>query len=278
MDKISVIIPCYNSGRTILKTLQSVFEQTWKNIEIIIVNDGSSDSFTKKVLKNINNVTIINQTNKGLPSARNTGIKNSSGKYLVFLDADDWIENKTIEIMYKSLRKNKTGYVFCDTYLEGANKGKSQKCYNLFEQLFLNHLPYFILINKELLIKVGCYDEKMRLGYEDWELNIRLGKQGYLPKKINQLLFHYNVSASGMLVSISKRKHAYIFKYIKNKHKDLYSISGIFTIFIKWRRRKKNYNFMIYFILYFSYYVMPNLIFNKFFHLLHVSKIKLYGK
>ena len=241
IEKISVVIPCYNSGRTLERTLASVFEQTWKNLEVIVVNDGSTDKLTKTILKSINKAKIINQINKGLPSARNLGANRSTGKYIIFLDADDWLEDNAIEKMYKGLKKTNSDYVFCDSYLEGSKSGKNRKHFNLFEQLFLNHIPYFVLIKKSILLKIGGYDENMTLGYEDWELNLRLGKNGYYPQKINEFLFHYNVSPSGMLNSISKKEHALIANYIKNKHKNLYSFKSMIKIYIEWRKAKQNY-------------------------------------
>ena len=96
MEKVSVIIPCYNSGKTIIETVESIKKQTWSNIDLIIVNDGSDDHLTKKVLSNLTNARIINKKNSGLSSARNEGIKNSKGNFILFLDADDWIEINAI--------------------------------------------------------------------------------------------------------------------------------------------------------------------------------------
>ena len=94
---ISVIIPCFNSGLTVQKSVNSVVNQTWKDKEIILVNDGSTDKLTLFILKELSKIKIlklINQNNLGLSSARNKGIKESNGNYLFFLDADDWIEEK----------------------------------------------------------------------------------------------------------------------------------------------------------------------------------------
>ena len=66
--------------------------------------------------------------------------------------------------------------LFSNIILEGEKFGLYKKKFNFFEQLFINHLPYLVLIKKNTLIQVGCYDEKMKFGYEDWELNIRLVK------------------------------------------------------------------------------------------------------
>ena len=135
IDKISVIIPCYNCGNIVKQAVRSVKTQTWKNIEIIIVNDGSTDENTRKILKEMKDVYVINQINKGLPSARNAGIRKSTGKYIAFLDSDDWIENNAIELMYKFLKKNNSSFVFCNMVLEGDKNKKLKKNYNFFEQL-----------------------------------------------------------------------------------------------------------------------------------------------
>ena len=80
-----------------------MINQTWGNTEIILVNDGSKDQITLDIIKKFESIeilNIINQDNKGLPAARNTGIKNAKGKFLFFLDSDDWIEPETLEYMY----------------------------------------------------------------------------------------------------------------------------------------------------------------------------------
>ena len=257
MEKVSVIIPCYNSGKTIIETVKSIEKQTWSNIDLIIVNDGSDDHLTKKVLSNLTNVRIINKKNAGLSSARNEGIKNSKGNFILFLDADDWIEINAISKMMEFIKKNRANVVFCDTFLEGESQGTRKRYYNFFEQLFVNHIPYCLLIKKEIFKKVGNYDEGMKLGYEDWEFNIRLAKNGLFPKRIKQPLFHYRVTKSGMLNSISKSHHFDIFSYIQRKHKTVYRLNNVFKIYLKWRKKKMNYNTLIYILIYFSSNIFP---------------------
>ena len=171
---ISVIVPCFNSGKTIKRTILSISKQTWFKKEIIIVNDGSTDQFTINTLKELGDqkiVKLINQENKGLASARNKGVNESSGSFLFFLDADDWIEPNGLEKMFLHLMRNKKfGYVFPDIHLEGKRRGFLKKEFNFFEQLFLNQIPYCIFISKENFINYGIYDENMILVYEDWDL------------------------------------------------------------------------------------------------------------
>lgn len=107
--KISVVIPVYNTEPNYIdKAINSVLNQTYKNIEIIVVNDGSTDKATLEYLKTINNpdIKIINQENKGLGGARNTGIENSTGEYIGFLDSDDWLDNNFYEVLYNLCEEN----------------------------------------------------------------------------------------------------------------------------------------------------------------------------
>ena len=87
---VSVIIPCYNHAQFLPDAIRSVQQQTYSPVEIVVVNDGSTDD-TETVAKQFDTVKHIYQTNRGLSAARNTGIEHSSGEFLVFLDADDWL-------------------------------------------------------------------------------------------------------------------------------------------------------------------------------------------
>ena len=252
MEKVSVIIPCYNCGKTIDQTVKSIEKQSWSNIDLIIVNDGSDDDYTIKILPNFTNARIINQKNSGLSSARNKGITNAKGNYVFFLDADDWIEVDTISKMMEFMKKSNSNVIFSDTILEGERQGLRKNNYNFFEQLFVNHIPYCLLIEKELFKKVGNYDEEMKVGYEDWEFNIRLAKAGFFPKRIKQPFFHYRVSEFGMLNSISKNHHFDTFDYIKKKHLEIYTLNYLFKTYLVWRKKKMNYNILLYILIYFA--------------------------
>ena len=107
--KISVIIPVYNTNPEFLqKAINSVLNQTYKNIEVIIVNDGSTDNNTLNFLKTLDNknINIINQENKGLGGARNTGINSATGDYIGFLDADDWLDKNFYEVLLNLCENN----------------------------------------------------------------------------------------------------------------------------------------------------------------------------
>ncbi len=102
---VSVIIPCYNHARFLAESVDSVKQQTYKNVEIIVVDDGSTDD-TKVVSESLPGIRYIYQANRGLSAARNTGFQNSQGDYLVFLDADDYLYPDALRINAEYLQQN----------------------------------------------------------------------------------------------------------------------------------------------------------------------------
>ena len=120
---VSVIIPCFNQGCFINDAVKSVLNSSYQNIEIIIVNDGSTDFLTNEVLKGFNDerIKVINQTNQGVCAARNNGINEANGEFILPLDADDKIAPLYIEKAVKVLHENpKIGIVYCDAESFGA--------------------------------------------------------------------------------------------------------------------------------------------------------------
>lgn len=109
MIEISVIIPIFNAEKTLKRCLDSILNQTFKNFEIICVNDGSQDKsidILKEYKEKDNRIIIIQQENKGVSSARNAGIKIAKGKYITFIDSDDWIEPYTYMSVKQQMNNN----------------------------------------------------------------------------------------------------------------------------------------------------------------------------
>ena len=127
---ISVVVPCFNSGKTIKRTIKSLKNQTWNQKEIIVVNDGSNDQDTIDIINSLEGVRIINQDNLGLSAARNVGAFARRGSFLFFIDSDDWIEKDALELMFNHLKEinsnNKNHYIFSDIVLEGKYPKKNQ--------------------------------------------------------------------------------------------------------------------------------------------------------
>lgn len=126
--KISIIIPTYNAESTINSAINSLLKQYYKNIEIIIIDDGSTDSTVNKVKllqRNDNRIMLICKENTGVSDTRNVGLKNASGDYITFLDADDYVERDMYTKMVSELEKNYADICICSYYeiLNGNKKG-----------------------------------------------------------------------------------------------------------------------------------------------------------
>lgn len=224
---ITVVVPCFNSGSTISRTIESIQSQTHSNIEIIVVNDASNDPETKRVLLNLEKqgCRVLNHDlNRGLPAARNSGFAVSNGDFVLFLDSDDWIESKTIEKMLDAIPFGyKKFFVFCDLVFEGERKGNSIREFRPFSQLVINRLPYCILVPKLVFDYNQLYCEEFRSGLEDWDLNLSLIEASFLPVRVNEYLFHYKVSERGMFASSTGKQYFSIWRMIRTRHPDLYS-------------------------------------------------------
>ena len=131
MPKFSIIIPVYNVEKYLKKCLESIKNQSYKDYEVIIVNDGSTDK-SKDILDEYD-YKVINQKNQGLSVARNNGVKKAKGKYLIFVDSDDYIEKDYVEVLYNNLIKEDADLSCCSLYEvfknEIKNKSKKDKYY-----------------------------------------------------------------------------------------------------------------------------------------------------
>lgn len=278
---VSVIVPCYNSGDTLLRTVNSVFRQTWEKIELIIVNDGSTDKLTIELLDFFSmkpNIIVYSQINRGLASARNNGIRISKGEFILPLDSDDWLDDNAIKIMIDTYKLSKDqSIVFPNIKLEGKRVGLKKTYCNPFEQLFSNQLPYCMLFPKNIINKIEGYDENLNYGLEDWDLNIRLliNKNNFI--KVNKPLFHYWVDSKGMFHSVTSKKFGYIFTQIRDKNPDTYTIVNLLKIMKNSRNIPSNRGLFIYLIQNFIYNCIPVKLFNyTYYAFIHIHQKFLY--
>lgn len=269
MRCVSVIIPCYNSGATICKTVESIKKQTWRDVEIIVVDDGSTDRSTIEILDAMVGIHLVRQRNCGLPAARNAGLDVASGEFVLPLDADDWLDPKAIEAMVEALDKNpRAAFAYTNICLEGELTGKLEKSYNYFEQLFFNQIPYAIMMRRHVWEDSAGYDETMRTGYEDWEFNIRLGSLGQHGVVLPEPLLHYRVSGSGMLLSLSTKAHGELWARIQNKHRGLYQLRKLLFEWQKWRGTPSTYPLGMYFLWLIIHRALPKKLFGLLFKFL----------
>jgi glycosyltransferase involved in cell wall biosynthesis len=222
---VSVVVPCYNGGGFLPQLLGSLARQTFRDFEIVIVDDGSTDAATRVALDALDpSIRVIRQPNKGLSAARNAGIAAARADLVLTLDCDDMFEPPFLTEAVALLRAAPAdvAMVLCHMTLAGAASGFLERHFNRFDLLFSNPIPSGVLLRKAAWQAVGFYDESMRDGYEDWEFYLRLMLRGYRGITVRKPYLIYNVSSQGMLFNQSSGKHAAIWRRIRRKHKTAY--------------------------------------------------------
>lgn len=133
MEKVSIIIPVYNVEKYLPKCLESVLGQTYADLEIICVDDGTPDRSAAVILsytENDGRIKLISQKNQGLSGARNTGVKAATGKYIVFLDGDDWLDTETVETAVSAAEKNNADIVMWGYVREFPDRSDEKKIFD----------------------------------------------------------------------------------------------------------------------------------------------------
>lgn len=204
---VSVVIPCFNQGHFIADAIESVHSSTYLNVEIIVVNDGSTDSETNSFLGKIQGrgVSVIYQDNQGLAGARNTGIQNAKGDFILPLDADNKIRSgfiaKAIEIF---VAQPGISVVYGNAEIFGTKSGKLiPGPFNLQRMMLGNYIDACAMIRKSVFEKVGHYDKMPVMGYEDWDLWLRIGFASERFFYINEIVFDYRMVANSMMRTVN---------------------------------------------------------------------------
>ncbi|MEN6568921.1 MAG: glycosyltransferase family 2 protein [Rikenellaceae bacterium] len=225
---VSIIIPCYNQARYLIKTINSVFNQSYQNWECIIINDGSTDN-TKEIAldltKRDKRVHFINQVNQGVCVARNNAIKKSKGKYILCLDADDLISPNFLVETVKLLEENDDIKVATSTvYFFGRRKGKLvPKSYSLEILLAQNQLVITSLFRRSDFNRIGGFSNSMSEGFEDWDFWIRMIKDGGKIECAEDAIFYYRLLRSSRNSNIDNDKESRLRFKLWDNHKELYS-------------------------------------------------------
>lgn len=238
LPTVSVVVPCYNGGRFLPQLLDSLARQTFRDFEIVIVDDGSTEEATRQALAKLDaSIRVIHQDNKGLSAARNAGIAQARADLVMPLDCDDMIEPPFLAEAMALMRAapSDVAMVLCHKRLAGAASGLLERHFNRFDLLFANPIPSGLLLRKASWLAVGGYDENMREGYEDWEFYVRLMLNGYRGITIPKPYMIYHVSSHGMLFNQSSGKHAAIWRRIRHKHAAAYRPLAMLRL---WRKSR----------------------------------------
>lgn len=242
MARVSVIIPTYNCSQYIAEAIDSVLNQSFLDFELIIVNDGSTDDTEEIISRYLNNpsdkIRYINQENRGLAAARNTGIRRSSGEFIAFLDADDlWLPNKLSAQISVFDQYANVGFVHTNCYGFGGPYGtyvnrfwmNAEQIKNhsglIFWNLFFRKIRITastVMLRRKCLDRIGHFDEALsKLGSEDRDLFLRILWE-YEAVYINEPLAKYRDRSDSMGQNYGKMIKAQ--RYVYDKITKLYEL------------------------------------------------------
>jgi glycosyltransferase involved in cell wall biosynthesis len=226
--RVSVIIPCYNQGEYLDEAVDSVLAQTYQDVEIVVVNDGSTDAATQALLADYRRpkTRVINTANGGLAAARNLAISHSTGAYLCALDADDRLEPSYLSKAVPVLDRDPS-ITFVSSWLrtfgEESREWTPERC-DLPTLLWEDTVLTAALVRREAVLSVGGYDTSMPVqGDEDWDLWLTLVERGHRGVILPEVLFHYRRRAGSMsTVAWYGDGHLPLASYRVAKHRESY--------------------------------------------------------
>lgn len=238
---ISVIIPLYNAENFISETINSVLEQSYKNIEIIIVDDGSKDLSYEKVKEYENpSINLVQQVNKGASAARNHGLKLAKGDFIQYLDADDILHPKKIEYQVNVLKNySELDLVGCKWryFKEDINKSFKTMPFDFSENTYFNKIewlidrPYMIphtwLVSKKLIQLAGSWNENLTLN-DDGEYFYRViaASNGVVMAGEAAMAYYRAGNPNSLSTSRTKASMSSWLESIKSYKKIMFSIAG----------------------------------------------------
>jgi glycosyltransferase involved in cell wall biosynthesis len=234
MPKVSVIIPCYNHGEYLDEAVDSVMAQTFHDYEIIIVNDGSTDEKTISKLANYNrpNTRVIHTPNQGLAMARNNGIREASGEFILPLDADDKVAPEYLGKAVATLNASpETGIVYSLADCFGALHGRwSIPDYSPRGMLLTNLIFCCSMFRKSLWEQTTGYNPNMHKGWEDWDFWLSLIELGCEVHRIPEVLFFYRVSPESMVRSMDRNTRVEMHLQLMRNHPRLFAVRSRFLV------------------------------------------------
>ncbi|MFQ8981618.1 MAG: glycosyltransferase family A protein [Waltera sp.] len=197
MEKVSVIMPCYNDGKYIMEAIDSIVKQTYQNWELIIVDDGSDDEETKRIINEIQNpkIKVFHTEHLRPAGARNYGIQKAEGTYILPVDSDDRIHEEYMEKAVKMIESNpRIGVVYCKAELFGEKSGSWNLPDYSFKHMLLDNIVFVTaLFYKSDWEKVGGFNTSMAQGMEDYDFWLSiLGLEREICQ-IPEALFYYRI-------------------------------------------------------------------------------------
>lgn len=219
MSQVSVVIPCYNAGAFLDEAVQSALAQTWDDLEVVVVDDGSTDPATIALLDNANwpRTRVIRQANAGPSAARNAAIRAATGEFILPLDADDRIDPTYVEKALQVLHaRPEAGIVYCKAEKFGAESGPWQlPVYSMRELAIDNVIFVTSLFRRVDWERVGGFNTQLRHGVEDYDFWVRIVGLGREVVQLDEPLFHYRVQAASRTTGFSADRAAMVETYAR---------------------------------------------------------------
>lgn len=223
---VSVVIPCFNAGETLMETLESALGSNRSIAEVIVVDDGSTDPMTLRVLDALPaGVRLVRQHNAGLPGARNAGISHALGEFILPLDADDLIDPDYVTKAAQVLAAEESvGIVYCRAETFGEVEGEwALPDFTVERQLIENCIFSAAMFRRSDWELVGGYDEGMRRGREDHDFWLRLVGLGRDVHRLDECYFRYRIRASSMNHGYTRQEYVEIYSRIFTNNLALYA-------------------------------------------------------
>lgn len=224
-EPITIIITCYNYEKFVSESINSALSQSEQPFEVIVINDGSTDNSLSKIQKFKDRVTIINKKNEGVIATKNLGLEQAKTDWVVFLDADDVLDEKYLSRLSKKQRTTNADVVYSGMRFTGIEKGTfPSRPYSQYSLLKGNYINNSALMRKSLLTQAGGYKEKMSAGYEDWELYVSLSKLGARFAHVNKPLLFYRRHGENSRDIEAKKKVGKAKQNIRSLHPSLFTL------------------------------------------------------
>ena len=221
------VVPAYNEELTIVESLRSLLALRYPRLEIIVVNDGSTDPATVQLLSNFqrSKTVVIHTPNQGLAAARNAGIAAARGKYILPLDADDKIAPTYLEKAVAILEASeKVGIVYCLAEFFGARSGRWELPPYAFPAILLDNCIFCTaLFRRADWLLVGGYNPNMLHGWEDYDFWLSLIERGREVYRIPEVLFFYRKSERSMTTELNQERFVFLYTQLFHNHAKLYA-------------------------------------------------------
>ncbi len=228
---VSIITPCYNDGEWIIDTITSVLNSTYENIEMIIVDDCSTDSRTIEILKSIDDRRVkifFNEKNQGVCKTRNIAFSHTSGEYILPVDGDDLISSDYIALAVEVLDSRKEVAVVATNYKKIGERNKYMilEDFSMGRLLGHNIFPITAMLRREDYVRVGGFNEDMSLALEDWDFWISILGEGGEVHYLDGFHFFYRIKKKKLSRNAQHTSEADYFllrKIIWENHRELFS-------------------------------------------------------